>query len=80
MMMMMMMNFPGFLRIHCYILQHVDLLICNDFLKTPAPRKQIPNMSQWTDWKAVFSARSAPMAAHATMDTATEEWHFLCCP
>jgi hypothetical protein len=24
---------------------------------------------QWTGWKAVFSTGSAPMAAHATMDT-----------
>jgi hypothetical protein len=24
---------------------------------------------QWTGWKAMFTARSAPMAAHATMDT-----------
>jgi hypothetical protein len=28
----------------------------------------------------VFSARSTPMAAHATMDTATEERCFLCGP
>jgi hypothetical protein len=28
----------------------------------------------------VFSARPAPMAAHATMDTATEEQCFLCDP
>jgi hypothetical protein len=32
------------------------------------------------DWKAVFSARSVPMAAHETMDTATEGWCFLCGP
>jgi hypothetical protein len=28
----------------------------------------------------VFSVQSAPMAAHATMDTATEELCFLCDP
>jgi hypothetical protein len=35
-------------------------------------------MCQWTGWKAVFSARPALVAARATMDTATEEWYFLC--
>jgi hypothetical protein len=34
-------------------------------------------MRHWTGWKAVFSERSVPMAAHATMDTATEERCFL---
>jgi hypothetical protein len=35
---------------------------------------------QCTRWKAVFSARSAPMAAHATINTATGERCFLCGP
>jgi hypothetical protein len=43
-------------------------------------KQQIPNMRQWTGWKAVFSTRSAPMAVHATMDRATEEWCFPCSP
>jgi hypothetical protein len=37
-------------------------------------------MRQWTGWKAVFSARSAPMAAHETKDIAIEERYFLCGP
>jgi hypothetical protein len=37
-------------------------------------------MRQWTRWKAGFSAWSAPMAAHETMDTATEELCFVCGP
>jgi hypothetical protein len=31
-------------------------------------------------WKAVFSARSALIAAHETIDTATEERCFQCGP
>jgi hypothetical protein len=54
------------------ILQHVNPL--------PVARQHIPNTCQWIGWKAVFSAQSAPMAAHATTDTATEERCFLCCP
>jgi hypothetical protein len=43
----------------------------------PVAGQQISNMRRWTGWKAVFSARSAPMDAHA-MDTAIEELCFLC--
>jgi hypothetical protein len=47
--------------------------------ETTAVARQRP-ARQWTGWKAMFSARFAPMAAHATMDTATEERCFLCGP
>jgi hypothetical protein len=43
-------------------------------------RQQIPNTRQWTGWKVVFSARSAPMVTHATTDTVTEERCSLCGP
>jgi hypothetical protein len=45
----------------------------------PVAGKQILNTRQWTGGKAMLSARSTTMAAHATMDTATEELCFLCC-
>jgi hypothetical protein len=47
--------------------------------ETTAVARQRP-ARQWTGWKAMFSARSASMAAHATMDTAKEERCFLCGP
>jgi hypothetical protein len=37
-------------------------------------------MRQWAVWKGVFSARFASLAAHATMDTVTEERCSLCGP
>jgi hypothetical protein len=48
--------------------------------KKPVTRQQIPDMRQWTGWRAVFSARPSPMDAHARMNTATEERCFLCGP
>jgi hypothetical protein len=46
----------------------------------PVARQQILNTHQWSKWEAVFSAQSAPMAMHATMDPAAEEQCFLCGP
>jgi hypothetical protein len=43
-------------------------------------RQHIPIMRQWTGWKAGFSAWSAPMAAQASVNTATEDRCFLCGP
>jgi hypothetical protein len=44
----------------------------------PVVKQKIPNTRQWTGWKAVFPAQSAPMAAFVTMDTVTEEQCILC--
>jgi hypothetical protein len=49
----------------------IDLLLENNREinnETTAVVRQRP-MCQWTGWKAVFSAESAPIAAHATMGT-----------
>jgi hypothetical protein len=62
------------------MLQHANPFLSNDSLKTPVARQQIPNKFKWTGWKAVFPARSAPMAEHAIMDTATKGRCFLCGP
>jgi hypothetical protein len=61
------------------ILWHIDQLLGNDSEtnnETTAVAWQRP-ARQWTGWEAVFSARTAPMVAHATMDTAKEERCFL---
>jgi hypothetical protein len=65
-----------------FVLWRTDPLLDNDHEtnnETTATAMQQP-VRQWTGWKTVFSVRSAPMAAHATTDTATEEWCFLCSP
>jgi hypothetical protein len=47
--------------------------------ETTAVAKQRPGL-QWTGWKVMFSARSAPMAAQTAVDTATEKLCSLCYP
>jgi hypothetical protein len=34
---------------------------------------------QWTDWKEMFSAGSAPMTAHGTMDTIRSSVFYAIC-
>jgi hypothetical protein len=57
------------------ILWPTDPLLGNDRetnSETTTVARQWP-VRQWIGWKAMFSGWSLPMAAHATVDTATEE-------
>jgi hypothetical protein len=57
-----------------HILWCIDPLLNNDWETnvTTAVTMQRP-ARQWTSWKAVFSAGSAPMAGHAKMATNNED-------
>jgi predicted membrane protein len=65
------------LKIYINYLQIVKLL--GDYRETNETTAVARQRSarQWTGWKTVFTALSEPMAAHSTMDTATEERCFL---
>jgi hypothetical protein len=50
---------------------HIDPLLGNDgetINETTTIARHRP-ARQWTDWKAIFSAKFSPMAAYATLDT-----------
>jgi hypothetical protein len=73
-------NIP--LRFYKLLLWHIDPLLGNDreTNETTSVARQRPER-QLTWWKAVSSALSAPMAARAAMETATEERRncYICC-
>jgi hypothetical protein len=39
----------------------------------PIARQQIPNMHQWTNWEAVFSARSVRQLRDTTIEELLEQ-------